>query len=222
MKAYRHLDMITGLFVALLLISNVASTKIVELGPFTFDGGTLLFPLTYIFGDILTEVYGYGRNRRVVWTGFLAIFLMAVLFSVVAILPYPADWTNQAAYDSILGQTPRIVLASCLAFLAGSFLNSYILAKMKIWSTGKRLWMRTIGSTLAGEGADTAIFCLVAFHGAMPNDLLFSIIVSNYVFKVLVEVGCTPLTYAVVGWLKRAENEDHYDQGTDFSPFALR
>ncbi|MFA6458365.1 MAG: queuosine precursor transporter [Patescibacteria group bacterium] len=221
MRSYRHLDTITAIFVAVLLISNIASTKIVAFGPFSFDGGTLLFPLAYIFGDILTEVYGYARSRRVIWLGFLAAALLAGVLSIVNYLPAAADWTGQAAFATILGQTPRIVAASLLAYFAGEFTNSFVLAKLKIFTAGKYLWMRTIGSTLIGEGLDTAIFCLVAFAGVFSNELLLAVIISNYIFKVGVEVLATPLTYAVVAWLKRAENEDYYDRKTNFNPFKI-
>ena len=221
-RQYQYLDIITGLFVALLLISNVASTKIVILGPFTFDGGTLLFPLTYIFGDVLTEVYGYARSRRVIWTGFFSLFLLSGLLTVVGMLPAASDWGHQAAFETILGQAPRIVIASFIAYFAGGFINAYLMARMKIWSSGRQLWVRTIGSTVAGEGVDTALFCLIAFWGVLPAELLWAVILSNYVFKVAVEVLFTPLTYALVGFLKRAEREDAYDRDTDFNPFVLK
>lgn len=221
MKSYRYLDVITALFVAVLLISNVASAKILDLGPFTFDGGTILFPLSYIFGDVLTEVYGYGRARRVIWTGFGCAGLMVLVFAIVGALPPAAGWENQAAYDAILGWTPRIVLGSLLGYWAGSFSNSAVLARMKIATNGRWLWSRTIASTLVGEGIDTVIFAAVAFAGALPGDLLGALIASNYVFKVGVEALATPVTYAVVGWLKRAEDEDAYDRGTNLNPFAV-
>jgi hypothetical protein len=221
MRAYRHLDTITAIFVAVLLISNVASTKIVDFGIFSFDGGTLLFPLAYIFGDILTEVYGYARSRRVIWLGFMGSALMAGVLALVNFLPAAADWPYQEAFQAILGQTLRIVAASLIAYFAGEFANSYILAKLKIAMAGKHLWIRTIGSTLIGEGLDTIIFCLIAFYGAFDNQLLLVIIASNYVFKVGVEVLFTPFTYAIVGFLKRAESEDYYDKKTNFNPFRL-
>jgi uncharacterized integral membrane protein (TIGR00697 family) len=178
-KRYRYLDLIMAVFVTVLIVSNIASTKIMVLGPFTFDGGTILFPLAYIFGDVLTEVYGYRASRRVIWTGFACLALMAVTLGVVDLLPPASDWTLQGAYHAILGQTPRIVLGSLAAYWAGEFVNSYILAKLKVYTTGRRLWMRTIGSTIFGEGVDTSIFLLVAFLGVWPNELLWSIFVSN-------------------------------------------
>lgn len=209
-------------FVAVLLISNVASTKIVDFGPLTFDAGTLLFPLSYIFGDILTEVYGYKQSRKVIWLGFFCALLMSIVFIVVGKLPAAPDWNNQAAYDAILGLTPRIVLASLIAYLAGEFSNSFILAKMKIWMDGKRLWMRTIGSTLVGEGIDSTLFILIAFLGVLPGGLLLTLIISNYIFKTLVEVVLTPVTYKVIGYLKKSEGEDYYDRGTNWNPFAAK
>lgn len=222
MRHYKHLDLITAAFVSVLLISNVASTKILDLGPFTFDGGTILFPVSYIFGDILTEVYGYARSRRVIWTGFGAALIMSLTLMIVGWLPPAADWPHQEAYQAILGLTPRIVAASLLAYFCGEFVNSFIMAKMKVLTRGRHLWTRTIGSTLGGEFVDTAIFVLVAFAGAMPISLLTAVFVSNFIFKTLVEVFCTPLTYSVIGALKRSENEDFYDIGTNFNPFRVR
>ena len=220
-KNFKYLTFITAFFVTVLLVSNVASSKILVLGPFTFDGGTILFPLSYIFGDILTEVYGYARSRRVIWTGFAMILLASAVFMIVGALPPAADWTGQAAYDQILGLTPRIVAASLTAYFFGEFSNSFILAKMKILTSGKYLWMRTIGSTLVGEGFDTVIFVLVAFWGVLPSELLWTIIVSNYIFKVGVEILFTPVTYAVANFLKKREHEDYYDRKTDFNPFKV-
>lgn len=225
MKTYRYIDLITALFVVVLVVSNIASTKVVLFGPFTFDGGTLLFPLAYIFGDVLTEVYGYKRSRRVIWTGFFLLLLSALTFGLVSALPTPADEFSQKsaeAFSTILGLVPRIVLASLVAYWVGEFANSYILARLKVATQGRFLALRTIGSTLVGQGLDTAIFLLVAFYGVWDNSLLWTVFVSNYIFKVGIEVLFTPITYAVVGFLKRAENEDYYDRNTRFNPFALR
>lgn len=216
-----YFDFILGFFVAVTLVSNVVSAKILQLGPFTFDGGTILFPLAYIFGDILTEVYGYKKSRRVIWIGFGANFLMALVFIIVGKLTPAADWANQSAYDAILGWVPRIVIASLIAYWAGSFSNSFILAKMKVWTKGKWLWTRTIGSTIVGEGIDTLLFCLIAFYGQLPTSLLITVIISNYVFKVGVEVVFTPITYAIVGFLKKKEQSDIFDEKTNFNPFKL-
>ncbi len=221
-KNYKYLGAISVFFVSVLLISNVASSKIVDFGWFTFDAGTLLFPLSYIFGDILTEVYGYKRSRNVIWLGFFMALLMSVVFIVVGKLPAAVDWGNQAAYEAILGWTPRIVLASLVAFLCGSFSNSFILSKMKIWTKGKMLWTRTIGSTVVGELVDSTLFILVAFWGVLPSSLLFTLIVSNYIFKTAVEVLFTPITYRVVKFLKTKEGEDHYDTDTNFNPFGIK
>jgi uncharacterized integral membrane protein (TIGR00697 family) len=220
-QPYRYFEIITGLFVAVVLISNVASTKILLLGPFTFDGGTILFPISYIFGDILTEVYGFKASRRVIWTGFGSALLMSLVFIVVGALPPAEGWNNQDAYKVILLYTPRIVVASLIAYFAGEFTNSVTLAKMKIWTKGRYLWTRTIGSTLVGEGVDTMLFCLIAFYGTLPSSLLWAVIISNYIFKCSFEAIATPITYNVVGFLKRTEGVDVYDRGTRFTPFSL-
>jgi uncharacterized integral membrane protein (TIGR00697 family) len=217
-RSYYYLDLITAAFVAVLLISNIASTKILLLGPFTFDGGTLLFPLAYIFGDILTEVYGFARSRRVIWTGFLWLGIAVAVFAVVDWLPPAPDWGLQDSFHAILGQAPRIVAGSLLAYLSGEFVNSFALAKLKLATKGRWLWTRTIGSTLVGQGVDTAIFLVVAFYGVLPEELLWTVFLSNYVFKVGIEVLLTPLTYWVVNRLKRAEGEDFFDWRTNFNP----
>ena len=219
-RAYHWLDLVTAAFVAVLLISNIASTKILQLGPFSFDGGTLLFPLAYIFGDVLTEVYGYKRSRRVIWTGFFWILVAAGIFALVDILPPAEGWELQQSYHSILGQAPRIVIASLVAYFAGEFSNSTVLAKLKVLTSGKWLWMRTITSTLVGEAVDTVLFLSIAFLGVLPPALLTTIFISNYIFKVGVEILFTPVTYVIVKWLKRAENEDFYDRETRFNPFG--
>jgi uncharacterized integral membrane protein (TIGR00697 family) len=221
MRSYRYLDFITSAFVAVLIISNIASTKILDLKWFTFDGGTILFPLAYIFGDVLTEVYGYARSRRVIWTGFFWLLVAAGVFYLVDRLPAASDYTMQSSFHAILGQTQRIVAGSLAAFLAGEFVNSVILAKMKVRTQGKALWSRTITSTLFGEAVDTAIFLTIAFGGVLTNATLWDVFKSNYVFKVGVEVVFTPVTYLVVRYLKRAEHSDVYDRGTDFNPFVL-
>lgn len=206
---------------AVLLISNITATKLVELFGFPFDGGTLLFPLSYIFGDILTEVYGYARSRRIIWLGFLCNALAVLTFSAVSALPPAQVWPHQEAFVTILGVVPRIVLASFIAYLAGEFSNSFVLAKLKIATKGRFLWVRTIGSTLIGQAADTLIFCIVAFMGTIPLHDLALMIVFNYIFKCGTEIVLTPVTYAVVGYLKRTERVDFYDIGTRFNPFLL-
>jgi len=221
-KSFKYLGPISVFFVSVLLISNVASTKIVDFGWFTFDGGTLLFPLSYIFGDILTEVYGYKRARPVIWMGFLCALVMSLVFIAVGKLPAAADWPYQQAYDQILGLTPRIVAASLIAYFCGEFSNSFVLAKIKILTQGRWLWMRTIGSTVIGEAVDSALFILIAFYGILPGSLLFTLIVSNYIFKTGVETLFTPLTYKAVGFLKKHEGEDYFDYHTNFNPFKIR
>lgn len=220
-KYHHYFDIIMALFVAVLLISNIASAKIVQLWYFSFDGGTLLFPLSYIFGDILTEVYGYEKSRKVIWVGFFSAGLMALTLMAVTALPAAKDWPYQEAFKNIMGLTPRIVLASLIAYFAGEFSNSYILAKLKIKTKGKYLWLRTIGSTLVGEGIDTVLFIFIAFWKILPSELLITVFISNYIFKCSLEVILTPATYKVVNFLKRKEDEDYYDYDTDFNPFTI-
>ncbi len=234
-KSYRFFDIILGIFIAVLLISNVASSaKIVDLGfsilniPMAFDAGTILFPIGYVFGDILTEVYGYQRSRRVIWTGFFALALAALIFWVISILPGEVTWQGYAgdeAYQSILGgmSSGGIVLASLAGFWLGEFSNSFILAKMKILTRGRWLWSRTIGSTLVGELVDTIMFVVVASaFGVFPWSLFLTLTLTNYLFKVAVEVLMTPVTYLIVRVLKRAEGEDFYDSDTNFNPFVMQ
>lgn len=219
---YRYLAFITAFFSVVLILSNIASSKILSLGWFSFDGGTILFPLSYIFGDVLTEVYGYARSRRVIWTGFSMNILMVLIFYIVGKLPPAFDWGNQAAYDAILGVVPRIVLGSLCAYLFGEFMNSYVLAKLKIKTKGKYFWFRAISSTIVGEFFDTTIFLFIAFAGVLPWNLIWIIWVSNYIFKVGIEVIFLPITYRVVAFLKRKENEDYYDVETNFNPIRLK
>jgi uncharacterized integral membrane protein (TIGR00697 family) len=231
-KQYRYFDTIMALFCVVLVVSNIASSaKIVDWGvsflglPLAFDAGTILFPISYIFGDILTEVYGYKRSRKVIWTGFAALALSSLVFWLVGIMPGESTWqkyAGDAAYAAILGgmSAGGIVLASLAGFWTGEFSNSYVLAKLKIWTEGKFLWVRTIGSTLVGELVDTLAFVTVAsIFGVFPWSLFTTLLVSNYIFKVSIEVLMTPVTYGVVRWLKRVENEDYYDRETDFNPF---
>ncbi|MBI4053328.1 MAG: queuosine precursor transporter [Candidatus Diapherotrites archaeon] len=220
-KNFRYFDVIMASFVAVLIISNIASSKILSFFFFDFDGGTLLFPLSYIFGDILTEVYGYRKSRKVIWMGFFATAFMSAYLWLVGILPPSPGWENQGAFMAVLGVVPRIVIASLVAYFAGEFSNSFILAKMKIWTKGKWLWARTIGSTIVGEGVDTLLFVTIAFFGVLPQSLFIAVIVSNYVFKVGIEVLFTPITYKIVAFLKRMEKTDVYDHKTDFNPFRL-
>ena len=218
-KTFLYFDIIMAIFVAVLLISNIASTKIVTLWKFTFDGGTLLFPLSYIFGDILTEVYGYKQARKVIWVGFFSALLMALVLIIINYLPAAADWPFQKDFKNILGLAPRIVVASLIAYFAGEFSNSYIMAKLKILTKGKMLWLRTVSSTLAGEGIDTVLFILIAFYGVLPSGLLLAVFISNYIFKCGIEILLTPATYKAVSFLKKKEGEDYFDYNTNFNPF---
>ncbi len=220
-RPYRYFDLVMVAFVSTLMVSNVASSKILDVGVFTFDGGTLLFPIAYILGDVVTEVYGYIRARRVIWAGFGANLLMALVLIVVGVLPPAEGWDHQAAYEAILGVTPRIVVGSLIAYWVGGFANSWLMAKMKILTRGRWLWTRTIASTLVGEGIDTLLFVLIAFYGTLPQATLVAVIVSNYIFKCGLEALITPITYRVVNGLKRAEQEDYYDYDTDFNPLKL-
>lgn len=220
MRVFKYLDVVTVFFVVVLLISNVASSKITQIGPLSLDGGTFLFPLTYIFGDILTEVYGFKRARKVIWLGVFANLLMATTFMIVGLLPSSPDWPNQAAYTAILGWTPRIVLASITAYFAGEFVNSVILSKLKIMTKGKWLFTRTIGSTVVGQLIDTLIFITIAFAGVLPNELLITLVISNYLFKTGIEILFTPITYKIVNFLKKSEHEDHYDKNVVYTPFV--
>lgn len=228
-QRFRYFDLLMALFVAVLLVSNVASAaKIVNLGlpVLTFDAGTLLFPISYVFGDVLVEVYGYRRSRRVIWAGFGSAALLSVTLAVVRALPGEAQWTADVgtqAFDSVLGTlaSGRIVAASLVAYFAGEFSNAYIMARMKIRTKGRWLWARTIGSTLVGELVDTLLFVSIAFLGVWPLTLVIQIIISNYLFKCFVEIAVTPLTYRLVSFLKRAEGVDFYDYGTDFNPFRV-
>jgi hypothetical protein len=233
-RPYRFLDLISSAFVTILIVSNVASSaKIVDWGisilglQLAFDAGTILFPVSYIFGDVLTEVYGYRRSRRVIWTGFACLAASAMVLWLVRLLPPEAGWqaaVGQAAYEKVLGgmSSGGIVLASLAAYVAGEFSNSFILAKMKILTRGRWLWMRTIGSTLVGEAIDTAAFVLIAaVAGVFPWSVAAALVLTNYIFKVGIEALMTPVTYRIVRVLKRAENEDFYDRGTNFNPFAI-
>jgi len=215
----KYYDIIGSLFVASLLISNIAAQKLFNFFGITFTAGIIFFPVTYIFGDVLTEVYGYRATRRVVWTGFAAQALMVIVLGIAVALPPAEGWPLQEQFASVLGLVPRIVLASLCGYLAGEFTNSYVLAQMKIRSNGRNLWMRTIGSTLAGQAVDTALFVIIAFTAVFPPSVLVSTAVSAYVFKVAYEILATPLTYLVVGYLKRTEGVDTFDHQTNFNPF---
>ncbi len=220
---FRYFDFVMAAFVAILLLSNViGAAKPAQVWGFTFGAGILFFPLSYIIGDVLTEVYGYGRARRCVWVGFAAVLFMAFMSWVVVSLPPAPGWEGQSAYDSVFVQVPRIVLASVAAFWAGEFVNAFVMAKMKIATQGKHLWARTIGSTVFGQGVDSLIFYPLAFLGVWETSTVLSVMAVNWALKVLWEVLLTPVTYAVVGFLKRREGVDVFDEGTDFTPFRAR
>jgi hypothetical protein len=228
-REFRYYDFVMAAYVCVLLCSNLigpakeTSLQLPLIGTVTFLAGVLFFPISYIFGDILTEVYGYGRDRRVVWAGFAALAFASIMAAVVVNLP-PSESSraNQAAVETIFGNTPRIVVASIAAFLCGTFVNSYVLAKMKIWTRGRWLWTRIIGSTVCGELVDSVIFYLVAFYGRMPLGHLVALLFTQYVLKSGWEIVAAPLTYRVVAFLKKAENVDYYDTDTNFTPFSLK
>jgi uncharacterized integral membrane protein (TIGR00697 family) len=225
-RPYRYYEFVMAAFVTVLICSNlIGPAKIVQIDGWpAFGAGLLFFPISYVFGDVLTEVYGYARARRVIWAGFGGLLFASVMASVVVTLPPAPFWKNQEAYEIAFGTTWRIALASMFAYFCGEFANSYVLAKMKIMTGGKWLWTRTIGSTIVGEAVDSALFYPLAFYnaGLMPNEILPAIMLAQFVGKVGVEVIFTPVTYKVVGFLKRAEQEDYYDRQTDFNPFTLR
>ena len=226
---FRYFDFVMVAFVVVLLLSNVVGAEkrsfidLPGIGPWPFGAGILFFPISYVIDDILTEVYGYARARRAIWCGFAALAFMAVMEWTFVHLPVSEGWNGQAAYERVFGAGWRIIVASMAAFFVGDFLNSVVLAKMKIWTKGKHLWTRTIGSTIIGEGADSLIFYPLAFYGMTdwPLSILGAVMLSQFVLKVSWEVLLTPFTYLVVGWLKRKEGVDVYDVGTDFTPFTI-
>jgi len=221
--AFRFYDFVMAAFVAILLLSNIiGAAKLSTVAGFTFGAGILFFPVSYVIGDVLTEVYGFARARRVIWTGFAALVFMAFMSFVVVAMPPAESWDGQAAYEQVFGSTWRIVLASITAFWAGEFVNSFILAKMKVWTMGRALWSRTIGSTVFGQGIDSLIFYPIAFLGIWTTQDVITVIITNWLLKVVWEAVLTPVTYVVVGWLKRAERVDLFDIETDFSPFSGR
>lgn len=208
-------------FVTCLIVSNITAVKLITVGGFVLPGAIIIFPITYIIGDVLTEVYGYAKARRVIWMGFLANIFAVATFAVVGVLPAAGFWGGQEAYDTILGATPRILGASLAAYLVGEFANAYVLARLKVATEGRFLWLRTIGSTVVGQSLDSAIFIVIAFSGILPTSVLILTIVVQAVAKTAYEALATPLTYLVVGWLKRAEGVDTYDRDVRFNPFAM-
>ncbi len=228
---YRYYDLIVGAFVTVLLCANLigagkaAVIHIPGVGDMVYGAGVLFFPFAYLFGDILTEVYGYAYDRRAVWAGFAALIFAAVMSVVVLRLPTasgPFMANYQAHLEGVFGNTPRIVLGSITAFWAGSLVNSYVLAKLKIWSQGRNLWLRTIGSTAVGEAVDSSLFYMIAFYAIWPTEQVIHVAMVQYVLKTGWEVVATPFTYLIVNWLKRAEQKDHYDRGTNFTPFSVK
>ena len=229
-RPYRYFNLVMVAFVTVLICSNlIGPAKIAQVdvpvwGALTFGAGVLFFPISYVFGDILTEVYGYSNARRVIWSGFGALVFASIMASLVVALPPAPFWKHQGAYEIAFGSTWRIILASMIAYFCGEFVNSLVLAKMKVLTAGKHLWSRTIGSTIVGEAVDSSLFYPLAFYGSgiIPDDKLPMVMLAQFTLKVMVEVLFTPVTYALVGWLKRAENEDYYDRNTDFNPFHLK
>ncbi|MEO1148214.1 MAG: queuosine precursor transporter [Cyanobacteria bacterium J06638_22] len=224
-RRMRYFDYVMVAFVVILLLSNVigagkvANVDLPVIGAYAFGAGILFFPLSYVIGDVLTEVYGYARARRCIWAGFVAMLFMALMATIVVAMPPDPSWPNQAAYEAVFGQVPRIVFASIIAFWAGEFVNSYVMARMKVWTEGKYLWTRTIGSTVFGQGVDSLIFYPLAFYGVWETELVITVMITNWLLKVAWEALLTPVTYAVVGFLKRREGLDVYDAHTGFTPF---
>lgn len=221
LRTFRYFDVLLSVFIVVLLISNLVGQKICAIGPLRISAAQLLFPITYIFGDIFTEVYGYAASRRAIWLGFVASGLLAAMGVVAVAMPPAPDWPNQAAFATVFSFVPRLVAASLVAYWAGEFANSYTLAKMKIWTKGRHLWTRTVGSTVVGQAVDTLIVMVVAFGGSLSWTLIGKLVISGYLGKVAYEVLMTPVTYAVVGFLKRKEHVDTFDYSTDFSPFRV-
>ena len=230
-QRYRWLPAITAVFVTSLIVSNIIAVKLFYAGPVILPAAIVIFPISYIFGDVLTEVYGYARARQVIWIAFLCNLLAVVAIWISIQLPPAPFWSvgiygsheaSQKAYEAILGFAPRLLMASFIAYLFGEYLNSYVLARMKIATNGRYLWMRTIGSTLVGQLADTGIFILLAFYGTIPVHVLSKLLISQWVIKCAYEAAATPFTYLVVGYLKRTENEDYYDRRTNFNPLAWK
>jgi uncharacterized integral membrane protein (TIGR00697 family) len=221
-RPYRYYDLVMAAFVTVLLCANViGAAKVAQIGRFTFGAGVLFFPISYVFGDVLTEVYGYARARKVVWAGFAALAFASFMSWAILAFPPAPGWPHQEAYETVFGATPRIVLASLIAYFSGEFCNSYVLAKMKLLTKGRLLWARTIGSTIFGEAIDSAIFYPIAFLGVWETELVWRVMLSNYILKVLWETLMTPFTYRIVNFLKRAESEDYFDHDTNFTPFSL-
>ncbi|WP_158819231.1 queuosine precursor transporter [Granulicella sp. S156] len=221
MHRFRYLDALTTAFVVILLVSNLLAQKVIRIGPFSTSGAMVLFPITYIFGDVFTEIYGYTASRRAIWLGFFGTALLYAVSALVIALPADPEWHNQAAFITVFGFLPRILIASLIAFWAGEFANSYTMAKLKLITKGRMLWTRTVGSTVVGQAVDTTLVIVITFAGTFSPHKLLVIIVTGYLLKVAYEVLATPMTYLVIGWLKRAEHVDTFDTHTNFNPFRL-
>jgi uncharacterized integral membrane protein (TIGR00697 family) len=230
-RSYKYLDALTTAFVVILLVSNLIAQKVCligpvslggwSIGPFAVSGAVLLFPITYIFGDVFTEVYGYAASRRAIWLGFFGTALLYIVGAVVIALPSAPGWPNQQAFATVFGFIPRILAASLIAFWAGEFANSYTMARLKLFTDGRKLWTRTIGSTVVGQAVDTFLVITLTFGGIYPVRILLNIIATGYALKVGYEVIATPLTYLVINWLKRAEHADAFDRHGSFNPFSF-
>jgi hypothetical protein len=218
-RNFRYYDLLVHTFVVILLISNLVGQKITAVGPFRFSGAMLFFPITYIFGDVFTEVYGYGASRRAIWIGFFAAAFLAVMGLVTVWLPSAGGWDGQAAFARVFNFVPRMIAASLAAFWCGEFANSFVMAKMKLLTKGRYLWTRTVGSTVAGQAVDTFIVTVLTFGGSLSTALIVNLVLSGYLAKVVYEVAATPLTYWIVNFLKRREGVDVFDTDTDFNPF---
>lgn len=220
-RCYKYLDALTTTFVVILLVSNLVAQKVCQIGPFAVSGAILLFPITYIFGDIFTEVYGYGASRRAIWLGFFGTALLYIMGAITISLPPAPGWHNQEAFASVFGFIPRILAASLLAFWAGEFANSYTMARLKLLTNGRKLWTRTIGSTVVGQAVDTSIVIFLTFAGAVPASTMLNMVATSYSLKVAYEVIATPITYLVVNWLKKTEQSDAFDRQESFNPFVF-
>jgi uncharacterized integral membrane protein (TIGR00697 family) len=220
-RRYKYLDALTTAFVVILLVSNLVAQKICVIGPFAVSGAVLLFPITYIFGDIFTEVYGFAASRRAIWLGFFGTALLYLMGTIVIALPAAPGWPNQKAFSIVFGFIPRILAASLIAFWAGEFANSYTMARLKLLTDGHKLWTRTIGSTVVGQAVDTVLVITLTFAGTIPLRTLFNIILTGYCLKVGYEIIATPITYLVINWLKRAEHADAFDRHENFNPFSF-
>lgn len=221
MKHYKYFSFITGLFCAALVISNILDTKLFQIGDSMFPAGIILFPIVYVFGDIFTEVYGYRQSRKAIWAGFFSLFLLTVSLKIAVHLEPAGFWKEQAAFETILGKVWRIAIASVIAYLCGEFINSFTVAKMKLKQKGKAMAVRFVLSTVLGQAIDTSVFILIAFSGAMSASAMFTVFLSAWIFKVVWEILALPISLPLVIWLKKAENEDYFDNNTDFNPFKI-